>query len=83
MKRRVNKLNEQRILLPIADGLDAAHQRISKGHLASKIGYILKSPKKAYRLFKSSWSPLTAKSLLGSSRRRTTCVLVSVSLCSA
>lgn len=53
MKRRVDKLNEQRILLPIADGLDAAHQKcISKGKLASKIGYILKSPKKAYRLFR-------------------------------
>jgi hypothetical protein len=53
MKKRINGLNKEGVLLPIADGLDAAHQkRISKGKLASKIGYILKSPKKAYRLYK-------------------------------
>jgi hypothetical protein len=52
MKRRVERLNRD-ILLPIADGLAAAHQkRISKGKLASKIAYVLKAPKKAYRLFK-------------------------------
>jgi hypothetical protein len=53
MKTRIDTLNQQRILLPIADGLDAAHQKcISKGKLASKIAYILKGPRKAYRLFK-------------------------------
>ena len=52
MKSRVERLNRD-ILLPIADGLAAAHQkRISKGKLASKIAYVLKAPKKAYRLFK-------------------------------
>jgi hypothetical protein len=51
--KRIDRLNERRILLPIADGLAAAHQkRISKGKLASKIAYVLKAPKKAYRLFK-------------------------------
>jgi hypothetical protein len=40
-------------LLPIADGLPAAHQkRISKGKLADKFCYMLKAPRKAYRLFK-------------------------------
>jgi hypothetical protein len=45
-------------LLPIADGLAAAHQkRISKGKLASKIAYVLKAPKKAYRLYRwDSWN---------------------------
>jgi hypothetical protein len=57
MKRRVERLNRD-ILLPIADGLAAAHQkRISKGKLASKIAYILKAPKKAYRLYK--WETIT------------------------
>jgi hypothetical protein len=52
MQKRIDRLN-QGILLPIADGLAAAHQkRISKGKLASKIAYVLKSPRKAYRLYK-------------------------------
>jgi hypothetical protein len=52
MKKRIERLN-QGILLPIADGLPAAHQkRISKGKLASKIAYVLKAPRKAYRLYK-------------------------------
>jgi hypothetical protein len=53
LRKRINRLNNQRILLPIADGLPAAHQkRVSKEKLASKIGYVLKAPKKAYRLYK-------------------------------
>ena len=53
LRKRIDRLNNQRILLPIADGLPAAHQkRISKSKLASKIAYVLKAPKKAYRLFK-------------------------------
>jgi hypothetical protein len=53
LRKRIDRLNDQRILLPIADGLPAAHQkRISKEKLASKIGYVLKAPKKAYRLYK-------------------------------
>jgi hypothetical protein len=53
LRKRIDRLNNQRILLPIADGLPAAHQkRISKGKVADKIAYVLKSPKKAYRLFK-------------------------------
>jgi hypothetical protein len=52
IRKRIERLNRG-ILLPIADGLDAAHQKcISKGKLASKLGYILKGPRKAYRLFK-------------------------------
>jgi hypothetical protein len=44
--KRIERRNRE-ILLPIADGLAAAHQkRISKGKLASKIGYVLKAPKK-------------------------------------
>jgi hypothetical protein len=40
-------------LLSIADGLSAVHQkRISKGKVPDKIAYVLKAPKKAYRLFK-------------------------------
>jgi hypothetical protein len=40
-------------LLSIADGLSALHQkRISKGKVPDKIAYVLKAPKKAYRLFK-------------------------------
>src|SRR3984893_9006974 len=53
LRERIDRLNERRILFPIADGLPAAHQkRISKDKLASKIGYILKAPRKAYRLYK-------------------------------
>jgi hypothetical protein len=53
LEKRIERLNKQAILLPIADGLAAAHQkRISKGKLASKIAYVLKAPKKAYRLYK-------------------------------
>ena len=53
LKKRIDRLNEHKILLPIADGLPAAHQkRISKDKLASKIAYVLKAPKKAYRLYK-------------------------------
>ena len=53
LRKRIDRLNNQRILLPIADGLPAAHQkRISKGKVADKIAYVLKAPKKAYRLFK-------------------------------
>jgi hypothetical protein len=51
--KRIERLNERRILLPIADGLAAAHQkRISKGKVADKIAYVLKAPRKVYRLFK-------------------------------
>jgi hypothetical protein len=58
LRKRIDRLNERRILLPIADGLPAAHQkRISKGKLASKIAYVLKAPKKAYRLYRwDSWN---------------------------
>jgi hypothetical protein len=53
IKTRIEGLNNKGILLPIADGLPAAHQkRISKAKLASKIAYVLKAPKKAYRLYK-------------------------------
>jgi hypothetical protein len=53
IRTRIEGLNEEGILLPIADGLAAAHQkRISRGKLADKFCYILKSPKKAYRLYK-------------------------------
>jgi hypothetical protein len=52
IRTRIDSLNEGS-LLPIADGLPAAHQkRISKGKLADKFCYLLKSPKKAYRLYK-------------------------------
>ena len=52
MKKRIDRLN-QGILLPIAHGLAAAHQKcISKGKLADKFCYVLKSPRKAYRLYK-------------------------------
>ena len=53
IRTRIESLNKEGILLPIADGLPAAHQkRISKGKLADKFCYMLKAPKKAYRLFK-------------------------------
>jgi hypothetical protein len=52
MKKRIDRLN-QGILLPIAHGLAAAHQKcIAKGKLADKFCYVLKSPRKAYRLYK-------------------------------
>src|ERR1700730_9772509 len=52
IRTRIDSLNEGS-LLPIADGLPAAHQkRISKGKLADEFCYLLKSPKKAYRLYK-------------------------------
>ena len=58
MKTRIERLNKSGILLPIADGLAAAHQkRISRGKLADKFCYILKSPRKAYRLYK--WDTIT------------------------
>jgi hypothetical protein len=48
LRKRIDRLNDQRILLPIAGGLPAVHQkRISKPKLASKIGYVLKAPKKS------------------------------------
>jgi hypothetical protein len=53
LRKRIDRLNDKRVLLPIADGLAAAHQkRISKGKVADKIAYVLKAPEKAYRLFK-------------------------------
>jgi hypothetical protein len=53
IRTRIERLNKDGILLPIADGLAAAHQkRISTGYLASKLAYMLKAPRKAYRLFK-------------------------------
>jgi hypothetical protein len=53
IKTRIESLNKESILLPIADGLAAAHQKqISRGKLADKFCYILKAPKKAYRLYK-------------------------------
>ena len=53
IRTQIEALNNKGISLPIADGLAAAHQKcISKGKLASKIAYILKAPKKAYRLYK-------------------------------
>ena len=53
IRSRIEGLNKDGILLPIADGLAAAHQkRISKGKLADKVCYIMKAPKKAYRVFK-------------------------------
>jgi hypothetical protein len=59
IKTRIASLNKEGILLPIADGLAAAHQkRISKGQLASKVCYMLKGPRKAYRLYK--WEQVTA-----------------------
>ena len=60
IKKRIDRLN-QGILLPIADGLPAAHQKcIAKGKLASKLAYVLKAPKKAYRLYK--WNTITSDS---------------------
>jgi hypothetical protein len=56
MKTRIDRLNDRRILQPIADGLAAGHQKcISKGKLASKIGYVLKAPQNGYRLAKIRW----------------------------
>jgi hypothetical protein len=53
IKARIETLNQEGILLPIADGLPAAHcKRITKGQLASKLAYILKAPRKGYRLYK-------------------------------
>jgi hypothetical protein len=47
LKKRIDRLNKRRILLPIANGLAAAHQkRISHGKMADKIAYVLKAPKK-------------------------------------
>ena len=58
IRTRIESLNKESILLPIGDGLPAAHQkRISKAKLASKIAYVLKAPKKAYRLYK--WETIT------------------------
>jgi hypothetical protein len=60
IRTRIDTLNNEGILLPIADGLAAAHQkRISKGKLASKICYILKAPRKAYRLYKHKQELIT------------------------
>jgi hypothetical protein len=53
IRTRIESLNKDGILLPIADGLAAAHQKqISRGKLADKFCYMLKAPKKAYRLYK-------------------------------
>jgi hypothetical protein len=50
MKKRISGLNKSGALLPIADGLAAAHQKCISG--GKKFCYILKSPRKAYRLYK-------------------------------
>jgi hypothetical protein len=51
--KRIDRLKDKRVLLPIAHGLAAAHQkRFSKGKVPDKIAYVLKAPRKAYRLFK-------------------------------
>ena len=56
MKTRIDRVNDRRILLPIADGLPAGHQKcISKEKLASKIAYMLKAPQNGYRLAKINW----------------------------
>jgi hypothetical protein len=53
IKRRIERLNATAVYLPIGDGLAAAHQkRIPKGQLADKFRYILKAPRKAYRLYR-------------------------------
>jgi hypothetical protein len=53
LAKRIARLNKEGILLPIADGLPPADQRrILNGHVAHRIGYVLKAPRKAYRLFK-------------------------------
>jgi hypothetical protein len=58
IRTQIEALNNKGISLPIADGLAAAHQkRISRGKLASKIAYVLKAPKKAYRRYK--WDTIT------------------------
>ena len=53
IKERIQRLNDTAVYLPIADGLPAAHQkRIPRGQLADKFRYLLKAPRKAYRLYK-------------------------------
>jgi hypothetical protein len=53
IKKRIKRLNDTAVYLPIVDGLAAAHQKgIPKGQLADKFRYILKAPRKAYRLFR-------------------------------
>jgi hypothetical protein len=59
LAKRITRLNDEGILLPIADGLPAADQRrILNGNVAHRIGYVLKAPRKAYRLF--TWQLITA-----------------------
>jgi hypothetical protein len=59
LAKRITRLNDEGILLPIADGLPAADQRrILNGNVAHRISYVLKAPRKAYRLFK--WELITA-----------------------
>jgi hypothetical protein len=54
LRKRIDRLNNQRILLPIADGLLAAHQkRISKGKVADKIAYVLKGTEKSLSAFQA------------------------------
>ncbi len=53
IKDRIQRLNDTAVYLPIADGLPAAHQkRIPRGQLADKFRYLLKAPRKAYRLYR-------------------------------
>jgi hypothetical protein len=54
LRKRIDRLNKRQILLPIADGLAAAHQkRISKGKWSKKSLTFSSHRKKAYRLFSS------------------------------
>ena len=56
MKRRFENLNVDQIYKPIADGLLGAHaRRIPKSQLADKFRYILKSPRRSYRVYKYEW----------------------------
>jgi hypothetical protein len=82
--KRIERLNERRIVLPIADGLAAAHQkRISQGKAADKIAYVLKSPKKKLIGFSSGdRSPPMERSYPRSSRKRAVSVLGSGWPCS-
>jgi hypothetical protein len=53
IKKRIERLNATAVYLPIGDGLAAAHQkRVNRGQLADKFRYILKAPRKAYRLYR-------------------------------
>lgn len=76
LRKRIAELNKSNRYRPIADGIPAAHQkRIPRKykptyHLAVKLGYMLKSPRKAYRLYQADWETVDGNRIAGFKQKK-------------